>query len=94
MQKNVIERLVSDLGGIDEDAEVFLCLLLTDVFRDRPGAQRALAAVLRQAYGSGDLFVDLVRKTDSHTILPLFDHTTQDRFDDLLGAHARGFCGL
>ena len=94
VQEHMIKRLIADLGGVDKDPEIFLCFLLADILRDRTRAQGSLPAVLRQADGGGDLFVDFVRKADSHTLLPLFDHAAQDCFDDLFGVHASRVCGL
>ena len=73
VQKHMVKGLPSHLGGIDEDAEIILGLLLADVLGDGARAQRTLVAVLGEACGRGDdLLVDFFGKINTHSLYAHF----------------------
>ena len=57
----MVKRFPAHLCCLNENAEVFLCALLPDIFVQIPRAERALAGILRQSRGSGYQFIFLLR---------------------------------
>ena len=69
VEQHMVQRLRAAAGGLDEDGEILLGLLLSDVLRQCAGTQRCLAGVLVQKrLGDERLLVDVRAKVDAHAI--------------------------
>ena len=73
VEQDVVQGLLPLPGGLDEDRQVLLRLLLADVLRQGLGAQGAFLGVLRQeGLGHNGLLVNIISKVDAQNVTSLF----------------------
>ena len=80
VEQHMVQRLRAAAGGLDEDGEVLLGLLLSDVLLQCAGTQGRFAGVLVQKrFGDDRLLIDVRAEVDAHAVpsptLPFFSAT-------------------
>ena len=80
VEQHMIQSLRAAAGGLDEDGQVLLGLLLPDIFHQCAGTERCLTGILVQKrLGDDGFLVDICAKVDAHAVpsptLPFFSVT-------------------
>jgi hypothetical protein len=74
MEQHMVQGLLTLSGGLDEDGEIPLGLLLADVLPEALRPERTLLGILlEKGLGYNGLFVDIASKIDTQSLTsPLF----------------------